>query len=51
MTIVLSSGNWKLTHITKTNRQIFAAFGIDDIATGKVMERKEYVCTLPKKDP
>ena len=42
-----SIGNWKLTHITKANRQIFAAFGIADIATGRVMERKDFVCELP----
>ena len=42
-------GHWKLTHITKTNRQIFSAFGIADISTGRVMERRDYVCTLPKK--
>lgn len=43
-----NTGNWKLTHITKTNRQIFSAFGIADIATGKVMERKGYVCKPPE---
>lgn len=44
-----SLGNWKLTHISKTNRQIFAAFGIADICTGRIMERKDYVCKLPEK--
>lgn len=43
-----NTGNWKLTHISKTNRQIFSAFGIADISTGRVMERRDYVCKLPK---
>lgn len=41
-------GNWKPTHTTNTNGQIFSAFGMAEIARGKVMERKEYVCKPPK---
>ena len=44
-----NTGNWKLTHISKANRQIFSALGIADISTGRVMERRGYVCELPKK--
>lgn len=49
ITTVGNTGNWKLTHISKANRQIFSAFGIADISTGRVTERRGYVCELPKK--
>jgi len=41
-----NTGNWKLTHVTKANRQIFSAFGLDNIFTGKVMHRTELTCNM-----
>lgn len=32
-----STGNWTLTHVTKTNRQLFAAFGLNPIESGKIV--------------
>lgn len=40
-----STGEWKLTHVTKTNRQIFNALGLKPISSGKVvLGRLDQVC-------
>lgn len=44
-----NTGNWRLTHITKTNRQIFSAFGLDEIFTGKIMNRTDFTCNIEHK--
>lgn len=42
-----STGSWKLTYVTKTNRQIFEAFGLEQVNTGKVVLRPiEQVCSV-----
>ena len=40
-----SAGEWKLTHVTKTNRQLFDALGLRPINSGKVaLGRLDQVC-------
>lgn len=40
-----STGEWKLTHVTKTNRQLFNALGLKPISSGKVvLGRLDQVC-------
>ena len=35
------TGSWRLTHITRLNRQIFSAFGLGEVRTSSVMTRTD----------